>query len=76
LPYTLERQLYGPSSGETALNSGMSHKLHEKKTPKLNRYFEKLKPYYKLKENSLDTDNTLIFESRFECGNLKKAVKV
>jgi hypothetical protein len=34
-----------------------------------------LKPYYKLKE-SANPDNTLIFESRFESGNLRKAVKI
>jgi hypothetical protein len=46
--------------------------------PKLNRYYEKLKPYYR-PENPTDgglSDKTLIFESRFESGNLKRAVKV
>ena len=33
----------------------------------------KLKPYYKLESAS---DNTLIFESRFESGNLRRAVQV
>ena len=41
--------------------------------PKLNRYYSKLKPYYK-KES--EDDNTLIFESRFESGNLRRAVKI
>ena len=41
--------------------------------PKLNRYYTKLKPYYS-KEG--DDDSTLIFESRFESGNLRRAVKI
>lgn len=48
---------------------------NDKKGPRLNRYYENLKPYYKLKERA-DPDNTLIFESRFESGNLRKAVKI
>jgi hypothetical protein len=35
-----------------------------------NRYYEKLQPYYKVVDQS---DDTLIFESRFESGNLKRA---
>lgn len=38
---------------------------------KINRYFPNLKPYY-VKES--DSDSTLIFESRFESGNLRRAV--
>jgi len=41
--------------------------------PKLNRYYNKLKTFYQ-KEN--EEDNTLIFESRFESGNLRRAVKI
>jgi len=41
--------------------------------PKLNRYYSKLKTFYQ-KEN--EEDNTLIFESRFESGNLRRAVKI
>lgn len=48
---------------------------NEKKGPRLNRYYETLKPYYKLKEPAL-SDTTLIFESRFESANLRKAVKI
>jgi hypothetical protein len=49
--------------------------MYDKKgIPKINRYYEKLKPYYKLKDQV--NDRTLIFESRFESGNLKKAIKV
>lgn len=47
-----------------------------KKMPRLNRYYEKLKPYYKINESDFVSDKTLIFESRFESGNLKRAVKV
>lgn len=39
--------------------------------PKLNRYYEKLKPFYKIKDPIISSDKTLIFESRFESGNLK-----
>jgi hypothetical protein len=46
-----------------------------RKQVKLNRYFEKLKPYYRLKEPK-HLDSTLQFESRFESGNLRRAVKV
>ena len=35
-----------------------------------------MKPYYKIKGDDFVKDNTLIFESRFESGNLKRAVKV
>ena len=43
---------------------------------KINRYYDKLKPYYKLQNTEHAFDKTLIFESRFESGNLKRAVKV
>lgn len=39
----------------------------------MNRYYENLPPYYKLKGPA---DNTLVFESRFESGNLRRAVKI
>lgn len=38
---------------------------------KINRYYSRLKPYY-VKES--ESDNTLIFESRFESGNLRRAL--
>ena len=45
--------------------------------PKLNRYYDKLKTYYKVHSGPEGlADKTLIFESRFESGNLKRAVKV
>jgi len=45
----------------------------DQRGPRLNRYYENLKPYYKLKN---EKDETLIFESRFESANLRKAVKI
>ena len=71
--------------------------------PRLNRYYEKLKPYYRVDQNNVEEpkqstteqsdtttaastnftpsvklplDKTLVFESRFESGNLRKAMKV
>lgn len=38
---------------------------------KINRYYTSLKPYY-VKESESDT--TLLFESRFETGNLRRAL--
>ena len=49
--------------------------MTDKKGPRLNRYYENLKPYHKLKDTT-NPDNTLIFESRFESGNLRRAVKI
>lgn len=50
-------------------------RLYDKKgIPKINRYYEKLKPFYKIKDHM--SDKTLVFESRFESGNLKRAIKV
>ena len=40
---------------------------------KINRFYHKLKPYYVKQDPS---DCTLIFESRFESGNLQLAHKV
>jgi hypothetical protein len=42
--------------------------------PKINKIYSKLKPYYNLESNK--DDNTLVFESRFESGNLRRAVQV
>ena len=65
--------------------------------PRLNRYYEKLRPYYRVNQdikenegptneqsdvpeqlnpNALPADKTLVFESRFESGNLRKVLKV
>ena len=54
----------------------MNVKGIEKNKLRINRYYEKLKPYYKLQDQGMITDKTLIFESRFESGNLKRAIKV
>ena len=40
---------------------------------KINRYYRRLKPYY-VKDSESDT--TLIFESRFESGNLRRALLI
>ena len=40
---------------------------------RINRYYHSLKPYYVLDN---ENDGTLIFESRFESGNLRRAVLV
>lgn len=37
---------------------------------KINRYYSNMRPYYTLEDES---DSTLIFESRFESGNLRRA---
>jgi len=72
LPYQLERAYCGPAG-----NNQDANKLADKRgMPKLNRYYEKLKPYYKLDLDHQGPDRTLVFESRFESGNLKRAVKV
>lgn len=69
LPYQLERV------GNFYSGSATDSRLFDKKgVPKINRYYEKLKPYYKLKDSI--NDRTLIFESRFESGNLKRVTKV
>jgi cytosolic carboxypeptidase protein 2/3 len=40
---------------------------------RINRFYQKLKPYYVKYDPS---DTTLIFESRFESGNLRRAVQI
>jgi hypothetical protein len=56
--------------------TAMEGKIYDKRgAPRLNRYYEKFRPYYKLDPEN-HGDKTLVFESRFECGNLKRAVKV
>lgn len=57
--------------------TAMESKMYDKRgAPKLNKYYDKLKPYYRLNPHDHINDKTLIFESRFESGNLKRAVKV
>ena len=61
--------------------------LDNPKLSQKNRYFKELKPWYvpyncnlqsnrNSKENLADEDDVLIFESRFESGNLKKAIQI
>ena len=71
LPYSLE-QAHSYSAKQPV--PGEKNSVTERKGPRLNRYYENLKPYYKLKNP--ETDNTLIFESRFESGNLRRATKI
>jgi hypothetical protein len=47
-----------------------------KTAKKTDKYFETLNPYYKPSlTKELDDDDTLIFESRFESGNLRRAIQ-
>ena len=57
--------------------------LENPKFSSKNRYFKELKPWYvpyscsvEKKDNLEQEDDVLIFESRFESGNLKKAIQV
>lgn len=81
LPYNLEQNSnYSARQAPEAEKQGFranKNSSMQQKGPRLNRYYETLKPYYKLKNTvQPDQDQTLIFESRFESGNLRKAVKV
>jgi len=58
--------------GPTVQNNAFSQNFNQK-GQKINKYYTKLKPYYKA-ESAMDS--TLIFESRFESGNLRRAVQV
>ena len=62
-----------PDGEKQGFRAGKNQNM-QSKGPRLNRYYETLKPYYKLKDK--ESDQTLIFESRFESGNLRKAVKI
>lgn len=57
-PYT------SPQSSNQSVNTNAAGK-------RINRYYPVLKPFY-VKESSDDT--TLVFESRFESGNLRRVV--
>lgn len=50
----------------TGLFASFDHEVQSK-------YYDKLQPFYNLKGQN---DTTLIFESRFESGNLSKAFQV
>lgn len=66
----------GYSAKDPPTNGKAAGKLStETRGPRLNRYYETLKPYYKLKVPQ-ESDETLVFESRFESANLRKAVKI
>jgi|ERR1700733_13604475 len=56
---------FGPMNSNTYIANINSKGL------KVNKYYLKLNPYYVLQEPE---DKTLIFESRFESGNLRRAV--
>jgi hypothetical protein len=68
LPYSLEQ----PHSYSSRLGPPAPG-VQDKKGPRLNRYYDKLPTYYKLKNTM---DQTLVFESRFESGNLRRVIKV
>lgn len=55
---------YGPTGQTSNLNP---------KQMRINRYYSKLRPYYTLESKD---DTTLLFESRFESGNLRRAQKI
>jgi len=57
---------YGPQNSSNPF-SGTTNAQGKK----INRYYTQLKPYY-VKES--ENDNILIFESRFESGNLRWAI--
>jgi len=60
-----------PAGHPNYLQPSVSKKGQE--TQPMNRFFTKLNPYYKAKDS---TDETLVFESRFESGNLRRALQV
>ena len=57
------------------LTNHAASEIERDRGPRLNRYYDRLKPYYKLKKPK-HLDETLVFESRFESANLKKAIKI
>ena len=72
--------------GHSGVQSIVAQKRNGTGGPRLNRYYDKLKPYYRLDQEKFDedtdpnkvpllADKTLIFESRFESGNLRKVMK-
>lgn len=63
---------YSPSIN--GVNMGISNSSSiNSRGQKINRYYKKLKPYY---VKQTEDDYTLIFESRFESGNLRRAIQV
>jgi hypothetical protein len=61
---------YGASSYANT-NNGMTN--FNNRGLRINRFYQNLRPYY-VKQDPSDT--TLIFESRFESGNLRRAVQI
>ena len=79
LPYNLEQNSsysarQAPEGEKPGFRANKQASV-QTKGPRLNRYYETLRPYYKLRP-PIESDQTLIFESRFESGNLRKAVKI
>jgi hypothetical protein len=54
--------------GNASKNSAAAQAAHKK----INRYFTNLKPFY---VKTSEEDTTLLFESRFESGNLRRVVQ-
>lgn len=79
VPYIDERKLIPAKESETAIqqqrfkNRGYRRPLVSTGIQKKDRIYTDLNPYYRL---SGDDDTTLVFESRFESGNLKRALHV
>lgn len=67
-----EAQIVQPPQGHPNFLQPTAPKKSQEVQP-LNRYFKHLNPYYKLRD---ETDETLLFESRFESGNLRRAIQV
>lgn len=64
--YDYRKYPFGPAVPNNAFSQNFNSKGQ-----KVNRYYNKMKPYYRLESN---VDQTLLFESRFESGNLRRAV--
>jgi len=75
IPYISEKDYVSTSRNDSDYKPGTYADLTQQKVPTYCRmhYYKNLNPYYRLRDPS---DETLIFESRFESGNLRRAVKV
>ena len=78
-PYISEKDYVNVMRGDFDNKPGtyadLSQQKFLEKIPTYQRmhYYKNLKPYYPVND---DSDETLVFESRFESGNLRRAVKV
>jgi hypothetical protein len=69
------------TADSTSVNGPVPQKQPASAFSKTNKVYKKIKPYYPL-QKFVDTgdsdreDTTLVFESRFESGNLRRAVQV